>query len=252
MKKKKLKSYVLPSLYACFFVGVLLVTIGVANILTKKTTTDNHNENINYVSESIIDTDEPVVKEVSKMLKPYTNENVKVGKYYYDYKADESRQQNSITYHDNTYMQNSGVDYILEEVFEVNSVMDGTVTNVTEDELLGKCVEIKHDNNYTSIYQSLSEVTVKKGDKITAGQIIGKSGQNALDKDMGNHLHLEEPVPELFQPKHHVRSHGVPVHGLVWSHQPSSSGNYNDAYISWMSHLHQYHRSSALQIKEPE
>lgn len=191
MKKKKLKSYVLPSLYACFFVGVLLVTIGVANILTKKTTTDNHNENINYVSESIIDTDEPVVKEVSKMLKPYTNENVKVGKYYYDYKADESRQQNSITYHDNTYMQNSGVDYILEEVFEVNSVMDGTVTNVTEDELLGKCVEIKHDNNYTSIYQSLSEVTVKKGDKITAGQIIGKSGQNALDKDMGNHLHFE-------------------------------------------------------------
>lgn len=191
MKKKKLKSYVLPSLYACFFVGVLLVTIGVANILTKKTTTDNHNENINYVSESIIDTDEPVVKEVSKMLKPYTNENVKVGKYYYDYKADESRQQNSITYHDNTYMQNSGVDYILEEVFEVNSVMDGTVTNVTEDELLGNCVEIKHDNNYTSIYQSLSEVTVKKGDKITAGQIIGKSGQNALDKDMGNHLHFE-------------------------------------------------------------
>lgn len=191
MKKKKLKSYVLPSLYACFFVGVLLVTIGVANILTKKATTDNHNENINYVSESIIDTDEPVVKEVSKMLKPYTNENVKVGKYYYDYKADESRQQNSITYHDNTYMQNSGVDYILEEVFEVNSVMDGTVTNVTEDELLGNCVEIKHDNNYTSIYQSLSEVTVKKGDKITAGQIIGKSGQNALDKDMGNHLHFE-------------------------------------------------------------
>ena len=46
-------------------------------------------------------------------------------------------------------------------------------------------------NNYTSIYQSLSEVSVKKGDKVTAGQVIGKSGQNTLDKDMGNHLHFE-------------------------------------------------------------
>ena len=73
-------------------------------------------------------------------------DQVKIGKYYYDYKADETKQQNSITYHDNTYMQNSGIDYILEETFEVNSILDGTVTNVTTDELLGNCVEIKHDN----------------------------------------------------------------------------------------------------------
>jgi len=191
MKSKKLKSYVLPSLYACFFVGVLLVTIGVANVLTKKTTPSTTDEDINYVSESIVDIDEPVVKEVTKVLKPYTNDQVKVGKYYYDYQADENKQQNSITYHDNTYMQNSGVDYILKETFEVNSILDGTVTNVTQDELLGNCVEIKHDNDYTSIYQSLSEVSVKKGDTVTAGQVIGKSGQNTLDKDMGNHLHFE-------------------------------------------------------------
>ena len=190
MKNKKLKSYVLPSLYACFFVGVLFVTIGIANVLTKKAPTNNTNEEINYVSESIVDDDEPVVKEENKILKPYTNDQVKIGKYYYDYKADETKQQNSITYHDNTYMQNSGIDYILEETFEVNSILDGTVTNVTTDELLGNCVEIKHDNNYTSIYQSLSEVSVKKGDKVAAGQVIGKSGQNTLDKDMGNHLHL--------------------------------------------------------------
>ncbi len=191
MKNRKLKSYVLPSLYACFFVGVLLVTIGVANVLTEKPNKDNNTEDITYVSESIIDSDEPVVKEVTKLLKPYTNDKVKVGKYYYDYKADEEKQQNSITYHDNTYMQNSGVDYILEESFDVVSIMDGTVTNVNTDDLLGQCIEIKHDNNYTSIYQSLSEVNVKKGDKVTAGQLLGKSGENALDKDMGNHLHFE-------------------------------------------------------------
>lgn len=87
MKNKKLKSYVLPSLYACFFVGVLFVTIGIANVLTKKAPTNNTNEEINYVSESIVDDDEPVVKEENKILKPYTNDQVKIGKYYYDYKA---------------------------------------------------------------------------------------------------------------------------------------------------------------------
>ena len=66
MKNKKLKSYVLPSLYACFFVGVLFVTIGIANVLTKKAPTNNTNEEINYVSESIVDDDEPVVKEENK------------------------------------------------------------------------------------------------------------------------------------------------------------------------------------------
>lgn len=191
MKKKKLKSYVIPSLYACFFVGVLFITVGVCNLLIKKPTTNEPKENINYVSESIIDDNEAVVKEVNKVLKPYTNDKVKIGKYFYDYKADETRQQNSITYHDNTYMQNSGVDYTLGEVFDINSILDGTVTSVTKDDLLGNCVEIKHDNDYTSIYQSLSEVSVKKGDKVTAGQVIGKSGQNTLDKDMGNHLHFE-------------------------------------------------------------
>ena len=123
MKNKKLKSYVLPSLYACFFVGVLFVTIGIANVLTKKAPTNNTNEEINYVSESISNDDEPVVKEENKILKPYTNDQVKIGKYYYDYKADETKQQNSITYHDNTYMQNSGIDYILEETFEEDEMV---------------------------------------------------------------------------------------------------------------------------------
>ena len=83
MKNKKLKSYVLPSLYACFFVGVLFVTIGIANVLTKKAPTNNTNEEINYVSESIVDDDEPVVKEENKILIVLSDgkpNDVKIGK----------------------------------------------------------------------------------------------------------------------------------------------------------------------------
>lgn len=191
MKTKKLKGWVLPSLYSCFLVGVFLLTVGISNIFMDVSGDLDNDDDMNYVSESIIDQEEPVVKEIKKILKPYTAENVKVGKNYYNYKGSEEEQQNSITYHDNTYMQNSGVDFVSENQFEVLSILDGTVTNVTKDDLLGNCVEIKHENNYTSVYQSLSEVNVKKGDSVLAGQLIGKSGDNIIDKDMGNHLHFE-------------------------------------------------------------
>ena len=49
---------------------------------------------------------------------------------------------------------------------------------------MGKTIQIKHDNGYVSVYQSLSEVTIKKGDSINQGQTIGKSGSNELDKEI--------------------------------------------------------------------
>ena len=57
--------------------------------------------------------------------------------------------------------------------------------------MTGKMIEVKNDDGYTVIYQSLSEVDVKKGDIISQGQQIGKSGINELDKNIGNHLHFE-------------------------------------------------------------
>lgn len=55
--------------------------------------------------------------------------------------------------------------------------MKGEVIEVEEKELLGKSVTIRHENNIISVYQSLGETNVKKGDKVEAGQIIGKSGK---------------------------------------------------------------------------
>ena len=133
----------------------------------------------------------PVISESDIIINPYYAENVKVGKSYYDYKGEEESQQKSLIVNDNTYYQNMGTDFVAEDVFDVVAILSGTVENVKEDDTVGKVVEIKHDNGLVSIYQSLSEVTVKKGDIITKGQSIGKSGTNTLDKDLGNHLHLE-------------------------------------------------------------
>lgn len=188
MKRRKLKPYVLPTIMTLAIVSVMFGTAMLRSNLQKDTSED---ELTSYVTSTVLEEEQPVIKESTIMINPYTDTTVNIGKNYYDYKADAETQEKSIVYHDNTYMQNSGIDFVGEKVFDVVAVLDGSVTDVKEDETLGKVVEIKHENGYISIYQSLSEVSVKKGDMVTQGQVIGKSGTNELDKDMGNHLHFE-------------------------------------------------------------
>mgnify|MGYP005762806619 FL=1 len=189
MRRRKLKPYVLPTLMILAITGVIFGTAMLSNSL--KNNKDNYEEPTSYVNDTILEEDQAVINETKKMINPYTDTTVTIGKNYYDYKADAETQEKSIVYHDNTYLQNSGTDFVSENTFDVVAVLDGSVTDVKEDETLGKVVEIKHNNGYISIYQSLSEVSVKKGDIITQGQVIGKSGTNELDKDIGNHLHFE-------------------------------------------------------------
>ena len=191
MKKLRLKK---GAIIGAYLIAFSLTGMGAFYVSQNMQANNPKEEDIEYVNSSIIDDDEKdreVIKEDVKMVKPYTDENVQVLKYFYDYQANADSQEKSILYHENTYIQNSGMDFGLENTFDVVSVLDGTVVDVREDELLGTVVEIKHDNDFISSYQSLSEVSVKKNDTVKQGQVIGKSGTNTIDQDLGNHLHFE-------------------------------------------------------------
>ena len=191
MKKLRLKKGAIIGAYLIAFSLTGMSAFYVSQNMQANNPTE---EDIEYVNSSIIDDNEgeqEVIKEETKIVKPYTDENVQTLKYFYDYQANADSQEKSILYHENTYIQNSGMDFGLENTFDVVSVLDGTVVDVREDELLGTVVEIKHDNDFISSYQSLSEVSVKKNDTVKQGQVIGKSGTNTIDQDLGNHLHFE-------------------------------------------------------------
>ena len=187
MIKRKLKKYVLPTIIMTLsFIVVLTITLS-----TKDNKNLSREDNLTYVSSTIISQNMAVINTTKKIINPYTDQSVTIGKNYYNYKAEAEDQEKSIIYHENTYIQNSGVDFIYDKTFDVVAVLDGEVTNIKEDEVLGKIVEISHENKYVSIYQSLSEINVKKGDIVSQGQMLGKSGKNELDKELGNHLHFE-------------------------------------------------------------
>lgn len=181
--QRKVKLKKLPLIVAILVLIPVLIVIIFSKESMKKT-------NDLVTTDTISDT-VPVINETRKMINPYTDSSVTISKSYYDYKGEATEQEKSITVYENTYIQNTGIDYISTNTFDIVSVLDGTVVTVKEDELLGKIVEVKHDNGLITSYQSLSEITVQKNDKIKQGQVIGKSGTNKLDKEIGNHLHFE-------------------------------------------------------------
>ena len=189
MTKRKLKKQVVYCMYALALIGVF----GTLYFIEKSTGsfTLNKNNDVEYVTKTVFDKDIPVVGDEKIILKPYVDTNIKLIKGFYDYQADAKEQERALIFNENTYIQSSGVSYGGKEKFEVISILDGTVTDVREDSLLGKIVEINHGNEIISVYQSLSEVNVKKDDKVIQGQVIGSSGASNIDKDLGDHLYFE-------------------------------------------------------------
>lgn len=189
MKKRKLKPFVKISL---LLVVLLVCSIGISTLINNKTkTVSKQNDDFTYVNDYIFDNYYPVVNQDEKIKRPYSSEKVSVYKAFYEQDASEEEQKNAIIYHEGIYMQNSGVTYKADETFDVLASISGTVTNVSDDTLLGKTVEIRNSTELIVLYQSLGEVVVKKGDTVSQGQIIGKSGNCTLNNDIANGLHFE-------------------------------------------------------------
>lgn len=190
------------SMYGISLVFMLAVVIGynVLNSPGKESSVSNFNLPVDY--EYVTDIIDTRVKEVNKttdsniLIKPYTDNSVKILKGYYDYKADNESQIGSINYYDGMYVQSTGISYGSEKEFDIVSVLDGEVTEVKNDELIGNSITIKHSDNTFSIYQSVKDITVKKGDVVKQGDKIAVVGTSNIAKDLNNHLYFELIIDE--------------------------------------------------------
>ena len=88
-------------------------------------------------------------------------------------------------------MPNTGVLYSSDTEFEIVSILDGRVTSIKQDDILGNIIEIEHSNNIVTIYQSVKNVNVKIGDIVKQGDLIALSGPNKLENEKDNCLHFE-------------------------------------------------------------
>ena len=189
--KRELKKSVVYSLYGISFF-LLVSAIMVPLFATNKTM----KQEFDYVSKGILDYENNVKvvntdNDTLLISRPYTDENVKVVKSFYDYKESSENQERSLIYYEGTYMQSSGVSYSKGDIFDVVSILDGTVESIKEDQTLGNVITIRHDNGITSVYQSISDILVKEGDKVVTGSLLAKSSTSNISTDLDNHLYFE-------------------------------------------------------------
>lgn len=186
---RQLKKSVVYGLYGTSF-ALLVGGIGLLGFATQ---TASNSPEYKYVSKGILDYEEnvKVVNTSDKIIRPYTDSEISVVKTYYDYKADSTEQEKSLIYYQNTYMQSSGIAYSNGKVFDVVAVLPGVVKEVTEDTTLGNVIVIEHSNGISSVYQSISDITVNKGDEVASGQILAKSSTSNISTELENHLYFE-------------------------------------------------------------
>ena len=172
-------------------VGCILLTImSINKYLTES-------EKFDYSINGLIDNEvKPVqgednTKNNVKVIKPFRNEKVTIGRGFYDFEGEQTNQEKSIIFYENTYMQNSGVDYVSDEVFDVISVLAGKVISVDTDEVLGNIVKIEHDKNIITTYQGIDKVALKVGDVVSQGTIVGVSGKSLVNSNYTTSLHFE-------------------------------------------------------------
>ena len=188
--KRQLKKSVIYSLYLLSF-SLLISGVAILGIFAKKVS--QNNDYYEYVSKGILDYEErvPVVNTNLKIVRPYTDSDVKIIKSFYDYKSDSTAQENSLIYYQGTYMQSSGISYSSGETFDVFAIYDGKVKDIKEDTILGNVITIEHGNGLISVYQSVDEMTVTVGDSVVGGQLIAKSSTSNISTELGNHLYFE-------------------------------------------------------------
>ena len=187
-----MKKFIIYSIYSICFVLMLSVIVVYNSSSTESET--SLSKDYDFVQDIL----EPTSKSVNninendnKIIRPYKFEDIKIVKNYYSYKDNEKSQLESINFYNDTYFQSNGICYSNGKSFEVYSILDGEVVDTTSDELTGNSITIKHNNNSYSVYQSIKDIKVKKGDKVSKGDLLAYSNVSNINKDLNNHLYFE-------------------------------------------------------------
>ncbi len=86
----------------------------------------------------------------------------------------------------------NGIDIAADEGMVVKAACKGKVVKVTDDPLWGFVVEISHPGEVTGRYCGLDKnLSVKEGDEVKSGQVIGIVGHIPSESLMPSHLHFE-------------------------------------------------------------
>ena len=88
----------------------------------------------------------------------------------------------------NTVKQHNGIDINGNYGDDIKASIEGIVTEIGENEELGKFLRIKNES-YDTLYAHCSKITVKEGQKVKQSEKVAEVGDTGFTS--GPHLHFE-------------------------------------------------------------
>ena len=158
-----------------FMTSLLLFLIG-AGVIQEIVKNLKPFEDVPVVS---VETKDENKNQGSEILKKPVNDDVKVSKGFYDTSLDDKKLEEALVYFEGVYRP-----------IDVYASASGTVIRKENDSLLGWIVTIEHQKGIQTIYQSLDDIKVEKGDQVKQGDVIGKAGNNVYQSTLKKHLHF--------------------------------------------------------------
>ena len=187
--KLRLKRWITASIYASLVLIIFISMLFISNILENRY---GDSLNLSYILKDFVDEDIPVTNITpDKIIKPFDKDNITIDINYYDKDATEEEQQKSLILYENTYMPNTGILYTSDTQFDVLSTLDGKVTKIDKDELLGNVIEITHSPSLVTTYYSIDNINVSMDQEIKQGDVIGTSGKNNISSTSDNMMLFE-------------------------------------------------------------
>ena len=138
---------------------------------------------------------------------------------FYDGEEAEATQEDALIVNGNEYYPSTGVAIANKdgEEFSVIAALSGKVSDVREDPLLGHVIEIEHEDGITTMYQSVKDVQVSKGDEVNQGKVIATSGRSQLNQSDVSQVFFE------------IRKHSQPLNPESYFGQSLSEIQSNDS-----------------------
>ena len=174
--KRNKKTFIFMTSLLLFLIGVGVIQEIVKNLKPF--------EDVPVVS---VETKDENKNQESEVLKKPVNDDVKVSKGFYDTSLDDKKLEEALVYFEGVYRPNDGIDYTKDnESFDVYASASGTVIRKENDSLLGWIVTIEHQKGIQTIYQSLDDIKVEKGNQVKQGDVIEKAGNNVYQSTLKN------------------------------------------------------------------
>lgn len=190
----KAKHFIKRNIYPITVSFCTVLILSIISISAYTTISNSQGEGTKVETDQTVNVDKPVVDE-EENAKPTVStnpiifdipfENATISKEYTD---------SSLLYDATTklWCTHQGLDFACIEGQEIKAVYDGTIVKVENSMMNGVVVYLKVSDELTVVFKGLSStVSVKEGDKVKKGQIIGKASSFLSEQADGVHLHLE-------------------------------------------------------------